>query len=232
MKNYKVVTEFSILDKATNKLNKMASQGNVAAGVLGRGISQAQTRVNAFGATLSSALSTGVKVGVGAVAAGLAVATKQYAQFDESIRSAAAAYGPAFTQAENFETKLKEMGRAVRGVAAATEFDAVQAGSAMKTLAQAGVQSEQAIALLPGVADLATTALTSMDDAVGLVVGGLNIMGMMSDRPEELSKNMTRLSDVMAHTANSAFMSLQQVGEAMKQTGSFFKSTNNDINTK
>lgn len=230
MKNYKVVTEFSVLDRATNQLNKMASQGNMAAGVLGRGISQAQTRVSALGATMSSALSTGVKVGVGAIAAGLAVATRQYAQYDESIRSAAAAYGPAFTQAENFESKLKDMGRAVRNVAAATEFDAVQAGSAMKTLAQAGVKSEQAIALLPGVADLATTALTSMDDAVGLVVGGLNIMGMMSDKPEELTKNMTHLSDVMAHTANSAFMSLQEVGDAMKQTGSFFKTTNNDLN--
>lgn len=230
MKNYKIVTEFSILDRATNQLNKMASQGNVAAGVLGRGISQAQTRVNALGATMSSALSMGVKVGVGAIAAGLAVATRQYAQYDESIRSAAAAYGPAFTQADNFESKLKDMGRAVRNVAAATEFDAVQAGNAMKTLAQAGVKSEQAIALLPGVADLATTALTSMDDAVGLVVGGLNIMGMMSDKPEELTKNMTHLSDVMAYTANSAYMSLQDVGAAISAGGSFFKTANNDLN--
>ena len=230
MKNYKIVTEFSILDRATNQLNKMASQGNMAAGVLGRGISQAQTRVNALGATMSSALSMGVKVGVGAIAAGLAVATRQYAQYDEAIRSAAAAYGPAFTQADNFESKLKDMGRAVRNVAAATEFDALQAGTAMKTLAQAGVQSEQAIALLPGVADLATTALTSMDEAVGLAVGSLNVMGMMSDKPEELARNMTRISDVMAYTANSAYMSLQDVGAAISAGGSFFKTANNDLN--
>lgn len=230
MKNYKVVTEFSVLDRATNQLNKMASQGNVAAGVLGRGISQAQTRVSALGATMSSALSMGVKVGVGAIAAGLAVATKQYAEYDEAIRSAAAAYGPAFTQADNFESKLKDMGRAVRNVAAATEFDAVQAGSAMKTLAQAGVKSEQAIALLPGVADLATTALTGMDEAVGLAVGSLDVMGMMSDKPEELARNMTRISDVMAYTANSAFMSLQDVGAAIKTGGSFFNTANNDLN--
>lgn len=230
MKNYKIVTEFSVLDRATNQLNKMASQGNVAAGVLGRGISQAQTRVSALGATMSSALSMGVKVGVGAIAAGLAVATRQYAQYDESIRSAAAAYGPAFTQADNFESKLKDMGRAVRNVAAATEFDAVQAGNAMKTLAQAGVQSEQAIALLPGVANLATTALTGMDEAVGLAVGSLNVMGMMSDKPEELARNMTRISDVMAYTANSAYMSLQDVGAAISAGGSFFKTANNDLN--
>lgn len=230
MKNYKVVTEFSVLDRATAQLNKMASQGNVAAGVLGRGISQAQTRVSALGATMSSALSTGVKVGVGAIAAGLAVATKQYAEYDEAIRSAAAAYGPAFTQAENFESKLKNMGRAVRNVAAATEFDALQAGTAMKTLAQAGVQSEQAIVLLPGVADLATTALTGMDEAVGLAVGSLNVMGMMTDKPEELARNMTRISDVMAYTANSAYMSLQDVGAAISAGGSFFRTASNDLN--
>lgn len=230
MKSYKVVTEFSVLDRATNQLNKMASQGNVAAGVLGRGISRAQTRVSALGATMSSALSMGVKVGVGAIAAGLAVATKQYAEYDEAIRSAAAAYGPAFTQAENFESKLKNMGRAVRNVAAATEFDALQAGTAMKTLAQAGVQSEQAIALLPGVADLATAALTSMDEAVGLAVGSLNVMGMMSDKPEELARNMTRISDVMAYTANSAYMSLQDVGAAISAGGSFFRTASNDLN--
>ena len=230
MKSYKVVTEFSVLDRATNQLNKMASQGNVAAGVLGRGINQAQTRVSALGATMSSALSMGVKVGVGAIAAGLAVATRQFAQYDEAIRSAAAAYGPAFTQAENFENKLKDMGRAVRNVAAATEFDALQAGTAMKTLAQAGVQSEQAIALLPGVADLATTALTGMDEAVGLAVGSLNVMGMMTDKPEELAKNMTRISDVMAYTANSAYMSLQDVGAAISAGGSFFRSASDDLN--
>lgn len=230
MKNYRVVTEFSVLDRATAQLNKMASQGNVAAGVLGRGISQAQTRVSALGATMSSALSTGVKVGVGAIAAGLVVATRQYAQFDEAIRSAAAAYGPAFTQADNFESKLKEMGRAVRKVAAATEFDAVQAGNAMKTLAQAGVKSEQAIALLPGVADLATTALTGMDEAVGLAVGSLNVMGMMTDKPKELAENMKTISDVMAYTANSAYMSLQDVGAAISAGGSFFKTANNDLN--
>lgn len=230
MKSYKVVTEFSVLDRATNQLNKMASQGNVAAGVLGRGISQAQTRVSALGATMSSALSMGVKVGVGAIAAGLAVATRQYAQYDESIRAAAAAYGPAFSQADNFESKLKDMGRAVRNVAAATEFDAVQAGSAMKTLAQAGVKSEQAIALLPGVADLATTALTGMDEAVGLAVGSLNVMGMMSDKPEELARNMTRISDVMAYTATSANMSLQDVGAAISTGGSFFMTASNDLN--
>lgn len=230
MKNYKVVTEFSILDRATAQLDKMSTAGGLVGNAWQKGISQAQARVDAFGKSVAAAGKLAVGLGVGAVSAGIVVATKQYADFDQAVRAAGAAYGPAFSQAADFENKIKGMGKAVRAVAAATEFDATQAATAMQTLALAGVKSEQAVALLPGVADLATAAMTSMDDAVALAVGGLNTMGMMSDKPEVLAANMTRLSDVMAHTANSAYMSLQDVGAAISAGGSFFRTANNDLN--
>lgn len=230
MKNYKVVTEFSILDRATNQLNRMSTAGGLVGNAWQKGITRAQARVDAFGKSVAAAGKLAVGLGVGAIGAGIVVASKQYADFDQAVRAAGAAYGPAFSQAADFEDKIKGMGKAVRAVAAATEFDATQAATAMQTLALAGVKSEQAVALLPGVADLATAAMTSMDDAVALAVGGLNTMGMMSDKPEVLAANMTRLSDVMAHTANSAYMSLQDVGAAISAGGSFFRTANNDLN--
>lgn len=230
MKNYKVVTEFSVVDRATAQLNKMSTPGGLVGNAWQKGIAQAQARVDAFGKSVAAAGKLAVGLGVGAVSAGIVVATKQYADFDQAVRAAGAAYGPAFSQAADFEDKIKGMGKAVRAVAAETEFDATQAATAMQTLALAGVKSEQAVALLPGVADLATAAMTSMDDAVALAVGGLNTMGMMSDKPAVLSANMQRLSDVMAHTANSAYMSLQDVGAAISAGGSFFRTANNDLN--
>lgn len=229
-RNYKIATEFSVVDRATAQLNKMSSAGGLVGSAWSKGISQAQARLDRFGASVKAAGKMAVGLGVGAVGAGLVVATKQYADFDQAVRAAGAAYGPAFSQAADFEDKIKGMGKAVRDVAAATEFDATQAATAMQTLALAGVKSEQAVALLPGVADLATAAMTSMDDAVALAVGSLNTMGMMSDKPKVLSANMQRLSDVMAHTANSAYMSLQDVSAAISQGGSFFRTTNNDLN--
>lgn len=228
--NYKIATEFSVVDRATAQLNKMSSAGSLVGSAWSKGISQAQARLDRFGASVKATGKMAVGLGVGAVGAGLVVATKQYADFDQAVRAAGAAYGPAFSQAADFEDKIKGMGKAVRDVAAATEFDATQAATAIQTLALAGVKSEQAVALLPGVADLATAAMTSMDDAVALAVGGLNTMGMMSDKPEVLAANMTRLSDVMAHTANSAYMSLQDVGAAISAGGSFFRTANNDLN--
>lgn len=228
--NYKIAAEFSVVDRATAALNKMSGSASVFSSAWNRGVAQAQQRLEAFGKTVATAGKMAVGVGVGAAAAGLVTATKQYADFDQAIRAAGAAYGPAFSQAADFEDKIKGMGAAVRAVAAATEFDATQSANALKTLALAGVQSEQAVALLPGVADLATAAMTDMDEAVALAVGALNTMGLMSDRPEVLAANMTRLSDVMAHTANSAYMSLQDVGAAISAGGSFFRTANNDLN--
>ena len=228
---YKVSTEFSILDRASGALDKMAKNGSVAARVMGNGIADAQKRWDAFGATVKSVSKAAIVGGIGAISAGLVVATKEYANFEQAIRAAGAAYGPAFSQASDFEDKIGGMGRAVREVAAKTEFNATEAANALKTLALAGVKSDQAISLLSGVADLATASMTSMDEAVALAVGSLNTMGMMSDNPNKLAQNMTDLSDVMAHTANSAYMSLQDVGAAISSGGSFFKTANNNLYT-
>ena len=57
----------------------------------------------------SAAGKMAVGIGIGAAAAGLVAATKQYADFEGAIRAAGAAYGPAFTNAADFEDKLKEI---------------------------------------------------------------------------------------------------------------------------
>lgn len=226
---YAISTEFSIIDRATAQLNKMTAAGKGFGGVWNRSVAQAQERIEALGSSVKKMTKYAIGAGVGAISAGVVVATKQYADFDQAIRAAGAAYGPAFSQAADFEDKIAGMGKAVRAVAAATEFDATQSANALKTLALAGVKSEQAVALLPGVADLATAAMTDMDSAVALAVGSLNTMGMMSDSPAQLAANMTRMSDVMAHTANSAYMSLQDVAAAISSGGSFFKTANNNL---
>lgn len=227
---YQVSTEFSILDRASAQLKKMSAAGSAVGGAWNRSVAAAQARVDAFGRSVAAASKLAVGIGIGAAVGGIVAATKQYAEFEGAIRAAGAAYGPAFTNAADFEDKLKEMESSVRAVAAATEFDATQAGKAMETLAKAGVNASQAVGLLPGVADLATAACVNMDDAVALAVGSLNTMGMMSDDPAKLAANMTRLSDVMTYTANSAYMSIQDVSAAISAGGSFFKTASNNLN--
>ena len=227
---YEVSTTFALVDRASAALKSIGASGDAVSGRLNASLLKAQERVTAFGETAKAAGKMLIGMGVAAVGAGLIVATKQYADFDAALHGAGAAFSDVDSSAANFEERLHEIGLSARAVAAATEFDAKQTADAMATLARAGVDSSNAIALLPGVADLATAACVEMNEAVGMAVGGLNVMGMMSDKPEILAQNMKRLSDVMAYTADSANMSLTDVSEAITAGGAFFKTANNDLN--
>lgn len=227
---YEVSTTFALVDRASAALKSIGASGDAVSGRLNASLLKAQERVTAFGETAKAAGKMLIGMGVAAVGAGLVVATKQYADFDAALHGAGAAFSDVDSSAADFEERLHEIGLSARAVAAATEFDAKQTADAMATLARAGVDSSNAIALLPGVADLATAACVEMNEAVGMAVGGLNVMGMMSDNPEILAQNMKHLSDVMAYTADSANMSLTDVSEAITAGGAFFKTANNDLN--
>lgn len=227
---YEVSTTFALIDRASAALKSIGASGDAVSGRLNASLLKAQERVTAFGETAKAAGKMLIGMGVAAVGAGLVIATKQYADFDAALHGAGAAFSDVDSSAADFEERLHEIGLSARAVAAATEFDAKQTADAMATLARAGVDSSNAIALLPGVADLATAACVEMNEAVGMAVGGLNVMGMMSNNPEILAQNMKRLSDVMAYTADSANMSLTDVSEAITAGGAFFKTVNNDLN--
>lgn len=227
---YEVSTTFALVDRVSAALKSIGASGDAVSGRLNASLLKAQERVTAFGETAKAAGKMLIGMGVAAVGAGLVVATKQYADFDAALHGAGAAFSDVDSSAADYEERLHEIGLSARAVAAATEFDAKQTADAMATLVRAGVTSSNAIALLPGVADLATAACVEMNEAVGMAVGGLNVMGMMSDKPEILAQNMKRLSDVMAYTADSANMSLTDVSEAITAGGAFFKTANNDLN--
>ena len=227
---YEVSTTFALVDRVSAALKSIGASGDAVSGRLNASLLKAQERVTAFGETAKAAGKMLIGMGVAAVGAGLVVATKQYADFDAALHGAGAAFSDVDSSAADFEERLHEIGLSARAVAAATEFDAKQTADAIATLARAGVDSSNAIALLPGVADLATAACVEMNEAVGMAVGGLNVMGMMSDNPEILAQNMKHLSDVMAYTADSANMSLTDVSEAITAGGAFFKTANNDLN--
>ena len=224
---YQMAVEFTLLDGISKKLDAISGSGNFFT----KQIEKTQARLKGLG---SFAVNMGKQLAVdaiGAVSAGLVSVTGQYIEFEQSLRAAGAAFSDLDASMPDYEEKLTELGKTARDVAAATEFNAVQASAAMATFARAGIDSSTAISLLPGTADVATAAFVSLDEGVNMVVGGLNTMGLMSKSPEELSANMKRLGDMMAYTADSANMSIIDVSEAITQGGSFFKTANNTLDT-
>lgn len=234
---YVIDTVFNIIDGATKPLQKIG----VGAANVGRqtevmrkrvdgDVAAAKVKIAGAGAALVNMGKAAAGIATGAVVAGLAVATKQFIEFDNALHGAGAAFSDLSNMPiDEFNASLEEVGKAARAVAAATEFDAVQASNALTNLARAGVESKNAVALLPGIADLATAAAVTLDEAVGMAVGGLNTLGLMTDNPVELADNMKYMADIMAYTANSANMSLTDVSEAIKVGGVGFTKANQSI---
>lgn len=235
---YAVETVFKAVDAMTAPIKRMesssarlAGMGKLVSNRLKTDLKKAEMSLNRFGLAMKSTLKMAAVGATAALVAGFASATKSFIDFDSALHSAGAAFSDIDAKASDFEEQLEGIGAASRKVAAVTEFNAKNTADAMATLARAGVDSKNAIALLPGVADLATAASVDLNQAVSMAVGGLNTLGLMSDVPEELAKNMAYMSDIMAYTADSANMSLTDVSEAIKQGGAFFTTGNNDITT-
>lgn len=227
---YSIETVYKLIDQITAPLDKIGIKGKTINTALRNDFIKTQEQVGHFGTTIKKAVA-GVALGAFiALGAGIAVCTTQYLDFNSALYGAGAAFSDLDKTAPDFEQNLQKIGKAARDVAAVTEFNAKDTADALSTLARAGVTSVNAVSMLPGVADLATASTVGLSGAVGMAVGGLNTMGLMSDDPKKLAKNMSLLSDVMAYTADSANMSITDVSEAITQGGSFFKTANNNIN--
>ena len=228
--SYIIDTIFRIVDGASKPLQRIGVSADAVSSQFNKDVAKSKMKLAEAGNAIKGFGKMALGVATGAIAAGAAVATKQYIEFDDALHGAGAAFSDfANLPVDEFSQKLDEVGQAARAVAAATEFDAVQASNALTSLARAGVKSANAVALLPGVADLATAAAVGLDDAVSMAVGGLNTLGLMSDDPAKLADNMKYISDIMAYTANSANMSLTDVSEAIKIGGIGFTKANQSI---
>ncbi len=228
-KAYSIEAVFKLIDRASAPLKKIGLEGKTTSGFLKSELLKTQQQLANVGAKLKTFASGAALVGVGAIGAGLGVATKQFIEFDSSLHAASAAFSDMNPKSVDFGDKLKTLGKAARDVAAVTEFNAQQTASALSTLARAGIDSTNAIALLPNVADLATSAMVDIDSAVSMATGTLNIFGKMSDDPKILAGNMKYISDVLAKTADMADHSVQDVVDAATEGGDMFKKVNQSV---
>jgi len=160
---------------------------------------------------------------------GFAAATRQYMEFDGSLKNAGAIFSDLSPGALDFQSKLKNVGAEVRKVAAVTEFTAQEAAGALTKMAMAGIKSEQAVALLPKVADMATVAGVGLDTAVTMAAGSLGVFGLMDDDPLTLAQNMQHVSDIMVKTSSLASMSLSDMYGAVTAGGKEFTKANQSI---
>jgi TP901 family phage tail tape measure protein len=233
---YTIETVFKLIDqvsaptsKVGRALDKLGIKSKTVSNALKRDFDKAAAHIDKLGASIKKWLGRAVLGGIAAIGIGIGVATKQFIEFDDALHKAGSIFSDLNPLADDFKTRLDAIGKAARNVAAATEFNAEQTASALATMAMAGIKSEQAIALLSRVADMATAAGVDLDKAVGMAADSLNVFGKMTDDPLKLAENFQYVSDIMVKTANLANMDVSMMYEAIGAGGSEFKKANQRI---
>jgi TP901 family phage tail tape measure protein len=233
---YAIETVFKLIDQVSaptsrvgKALDSLGIKSKAVSNALKRDFDKAAARIDRLSASIKKWAGRAVLGGIAAIGIGIGVATKQFIEFDDALHKAGSIFSDLNPLADDFKTRLDAIGKAARNVAAATEFNAEQTASALATMAMAGIKSEQAISLLPKVADMATAAGVDLDKAVGMAAGALNVFGKMTNDPLKLAENLQYVSDVMVRGANLADMSLSDMSASVSTGGAAFKEANQRV---
>lgn len=214
----------TIIDKATKPLRSIASAfsklGNSSSNTNEKlsktqrainGITQAQNRLNRVNANIKRNTKDigGQAVGVAALALSFKEALGPAIRFEQSMKDLeAVAFGsadatvPVAKNMELLSNQAKQLG-------ASTAFSASQAAEGQIFLAKAGFQTNQIIATMPSLLDLASASGTELGRTSDILSDLLGAFGM---KAEESGK----LADVMAAATSSANVDMETLFETLK----------------
>lgn len=128
---------------------------------------------------------------------------KSFADFDKAVSRLGALTNATNDQLELLRNQAKELG-------STTAFTAQQAVEAQQFLAQAGFNTNEIYKALPGTLELAAAGQLDLAKAADIAS---NVLSGLQMPVEELS----RVNDVLAKTANSANVNVQQLGRSFSR---------------
>jgi len=167
------------------------------------------TRIGKLGSSMAG-LGTRM-MGVGAaMAAPIALATRQFASFDDAIRATAAVSQASGAALQSMNDRARELG-------ATTSFTAVQVANLMTELGRAGFKPDEINAMTGAVLDLARATGTDAALSAGIMAATLRQFGLGAE-------DATRAADVLTSTANNTFNTVEALGESLKYAGPVAKS--------
>ncbi|MGI0120277.1 phage tail tape measure protein [Zooshikella sp. RANM57] len=124
------------------------------------------------------------------------------ADFEEKMSGVAAV-------ARASDSELEVLTKTARKLGAETSYSASESAEGMKFLAMAGFKTNQVIAAMPGLLNLAKAGATDLGGASDIASDILSGFGL---KPEQMS----RVSDVLTATFTTANTNLSMLGETMK----------------
>lgn len=153
-----------------------------------------------------SKVSTGMLAAGTVLAAGVGLAIKSYADFDQKLSTVRAVSGATAEQ-------MKELGAAALKAGADTKFSASQAAEAEGELAKLGVSTADILGgALRGSLDLAAAGNLNLADAATYAGQAMKIFNLNG-------KDVPRIADTLAAGANKSAADVQTLAQAMQQGG-------------
>ncbi|MEK5107213.1 phage tail tape measure protein [Cytobacillus sp. FSL K6-0129] len=158
---------------------------------------QALQSIGAMGAAVT---------GLGVIAvAGFGAAVKTAADFESSMSRVGALSGASSAELEKLTAAAKEAGET-------TAWSASQSAEALQYLALAGWDTNEMIAGLPGMLNLASAGALDLATAADITSDMMSMFGIEADKAGHVA-------DVFAKASTSANTDVQQLGEALKYLG-------------
>lgn len=138
--------------------------------------------------------------------AGIAAASTNTAMnFEAAMNEVSAISGTTGKDLSKLSDLAKEMGRT-------TKFSATESAEALKYMGMAGWKTEDMLAGLPGILNLAAAGGTDLALTSDIVTDGLTAMGLSA-------KDTDKFVDIMAATCSNANTSIELMGETLKYAG-------------
>ncbi len=141
-------------------------------------------------------------VGVGAATAGINL----FKQFDDTMLAVKAKTGATGAEFTALRDKAKELG-------ATTRFSASEAAKGMDYLAMAGYQTNDIIAAMPGLLNLAAASGTDLATTSDIVSDAMTAFGWAA-------KDTEKFADIMAYASTKSNTNVSMMGEAFKYVAS------------
>lgn len=163
-----------------------------------------------------TALGAGMTAAITLPLLGIAAAALSSASdFEQSMNILQQVSGASADSMAAMQAQALELG-------AVTSFSAGEAAEGMLELGKAGMKTEDIMAAIPGVMDLAAAGGVSLAEAAGLTAATLNAFHL------EASES-ARVADLLAGAANASAADISDLGTGMQQAGFAFSMANQPV---
>lgn len=192
-------------DRATDELGDSANRAGRQFDRLADRINRLGERANRLGGELQSAgsdFAAPFLAGGAAIGAGLGLAVKTAADFEQAMDRVGALSGAT-------EKEVSKLTDTARMLGETTSFSASQAAEGMSYLAMAGYKSNEVIDAMPGLLSMAAAGQTELGETADIASNILSGFGL------EASET-ARVADILTKTFTSSNTDLSMLGYTMK----------------